>query len=203
MTADIVMIAGRVLMSLIFILAGLMKLAAAVATQEMLAKMGLPFPALAWLIAVIVELGGGLALLLGVATRPTAVLLGAWCIATALVAHSAFADPAMRVHFLKNLVMAGGFAYVALLGAGSYSLDGWRQRQLSRAKVLSSKLQVSSSRFSGRSRKKLPASPAVSGASACRWQDVRQAGPRSARPRCEAFPRRTPAWAGRPAPPRR
>ena len=91
--------------------------------------MGLPLPTLAWLIAVIVELGGGIAVLVGFATRPVAIMLALWCIATALVAHSNFADRQMQVHFMKNLVMAGGFLYVAAFGAGQFSLDGWRRRR--------------------------------------------------------------------------
>lgn len=124
-----VQLLGRVLMSAIFIFGGLAKLLAAAATQERFAQLGLPVPMLAWLIAVVVELGGGLALLLGVATRPVAAVLGLWCIATALVAHTNFADRNMQAHFMKNLAMAGGFAYVAVLGAGAFSIDGWRKRR--------------------------------------------------------------------------
>jgi putative oxidoreductase len=95
---DSVLLLGRVLISAIFISAGLTKLLAAAASQAMMAKYGLPVPMLAWLITVVIELGGGLALLFGVATRPVAVVLGLWCIATALVAHTNFADPSMRAH---------------------------------------------------------------------------------------------------------
>ena len=52
---------------------------------------------LAWLISVLIELGGGLALLLGLATRPAAVVVGLWCIATAIVVNSKFDDHALRV----------------------------------------------------------------------------------------------------------
>ena len=94
-----------------------------------MAKYGLPVPMLAWLVTVVIELGGGVALLFGVATRPMAVVLGLWCIATALVAHTNFADPSMRAHFMKNVAMAGGFAYVATIGAGAFSIDAWRKRR--------------------------------------------------------------------------
>jgi len=114
---------GRILMSAIFILAGAGKLAAPAATQAMMARYGLPVPMLAYLVTVVVELGGGLALLFGVMTRPAAVILGLWCIATGLVAHTAFADPNMRNHFMKNVAIAGGFAYVWAFGAGAYSID--------------------------------------------------------------------------------
>jgi putative oxidoreductase len=92
----------------------------------MMAKYGLPVPMLAYVVTVVIELLGGIALLLGFMTRPVAVVLGLWCIATALVAHANFGDPNMRAHFMKNVAMAGGFVYVWAFGAGSLSIDRWR-----------------------------------------------------------------------------
>ena len=126
---DGALLLARVLMSVIFILSGLLKLSTPVATQATIVSLGLPLPLLGWMIAVVVELGGGVALLFGLATRQVAIVLASWCIITALVAHSHFADRQMLVHFMKNLVMAGGFLYVAVLGAGRFSLDGWRNRR--------------------------------------------------------------------------
>jgi putative oxidoreductase len=120
---------GRVLMSVIFILAGYGKLTASAATSAMMAKHGLPAPALATIVAIVIELGGGLLLLFGLFTRPVGVVLGLWCIATALIAHTDFADPNMKINFLKNLAMAGGFAYVAAFGAGAISLDAMLHRR--------------------------------------------------------------------------
>jgi len=128
-TTNATLLVGRLLMSAIFILAGLTKLTGAAAAQAMMTKLGLPVPMLAWVVTVVIELGGGLMLLAGVMTRPVAVVLGLWCIATALVAHFNFADPQMRGHFMKNMAMCGGFAYVAILGAGAYSIDAWRKRR--------------------------------------------------------------------------
>jgi putative oxidoreductase len=120
---------GRVLMSVIFILGGYGKLTASAATTTMMAKHGLPAPALATIVAIVIELGGGLLLLFGLFTRPVGVVLGLWCIATALIAHTDFADPNMKINFLKNLAMAGGFAYVAAFGAGAISLDAMLHRR--------------------------------------------------------------------------
>lgn len=122
------MLAGRVLMSLIFISGGWAKLLAATATQAGFAQRGLPLPAVVWVIAVVIELGGGIALLLGLYTRFVGAVLGFWCLATALVAHTNLADRNQEIHFFKNLAMAGGFLYVAAFGAGVYSLDRWRIR---------------------------------------------------------------------------
>jgi putative oxidoreductase len=117
---------GRILMAAIFILGGITKAMAPAAGQAMMAKYGLPVPMLAYGVTVVVELGGGLLLLAGFLTRPVAVVLGLWCIATALVAHTAWGDPNMRGHFMKNLAMAGGFIYVWAMGAGAFSIDARR-----------------------------------------------------------------------------
>jgi putative oxidoreductase len=47
-------------------------------------------------------------------------------VATALIAHTNFADRNQEVHFMKNMAMTGGFLYVAAFGAGAWSLDTWR-----------------------------------------------------------------------------
>jgi putative oxidoreductase len=116
---------GRILMSLLFILGGWGKLLAPATTQAMLAGHNLPMVQLAWVIAVVVELGGGLAILFGLFTRPVAFVCAIWCVATALIAHTNFADRNMEIHFFKNMGMAGGFLYIAAFGAGAWSLDAW------------------------------------------------------------------------------
>jgi putative oxidoreductase len=83
---------GRVAMSLIFIHGGWGKLLAPVATQAMLAGHHLPMVQLGWILAVVVELGGGLAILIGLFTRPVGLVLAIWCVATALIGHANFAD---------------------------------------------------------------------------------------------------------------
>ena len=119
---NIVLLFGRALLSAIYIVGGYKKLVAPQATQSYFTNSGVPLPKLAWIVAVIVELLGGLALLLGIQTRPVAALLALWSIATAVAAHSNFADHEMRIHFMKNLAMAGGYIVVAVLGAGVYAL---------------------------------------------------------------------------------
>lgn len=116
---------GRILLSAIFISGGWAKLIGAAGTQAYFAKMGLPLPEVAWVIAVVVELGGGLAILFGLLTRFAGIVMAIWCVATALVAHTNFADRAQEINFYKNMAMTGGFLYVAVLGAGAWSLDGW------------------------------------------------------------------------------
>ncbi|MBV9828465.1 MAG: DoxX family protein [Alphaproteobacteria bacterium] len=116
---------GRLLLSLLFIHGGWGKLLAASATQAGFAKQGLPMVELAWVIAVAVELAGGVVFLLGLFTRPVALVLGFWSIVTALIAHTNFADRMQEINFYKNMGLAGGFLYVAAFGAGAWSLDAW------------------------------------------------------------------------------
>jgi putative oxidoreductase len=120
---------GRVAMSLLFIHGGWGKLLAPAATQAMLASHHLPMVKLGWILAVVVELGGGLAILVGLFTRSVGLVLAIWCVATALIAHTHFADRNQEIHFLKNMAMMGGFLYVAAFGARAWSLDArWLHR---------------------------------------------------------------------------
>ncbi len=83
---------GRLLIGGIFILSGLGKLAAYGATTAEHRSVGLPFPPLAFAVAVIVELGFGLLLLIGFQTRLVALVLAIWCVVTAVFFHRNFAD---------------------------------------------------------------------------------------------------------------
>src|SRR5579864_1894613 len=92
--------AGRLLMSVIFLAAGLQKLAAFSGTVAYMTKQGLPLPPLAAVVAIVVEGVGGLLVLIGYQTRVVGLALAAWCIVTALIAHAHFGDPNQVNHFL-------------------------------------------------------------------------------------------------------
>ena len=115
--------AGRLLIGVPFAMSGLSKLAAYGATTAMIGAVGLPVPPLAYAVAVAVELGGGLLLIAGFQTRIVAIALALFSLATALSFHSNFADQNQMIHFLKNLMMAGGLLQVVAFGAGSFSID--------------------------------------------------------------------------------
>ena len=115
--------AGRLLIGLPFAMSGFGKLAATGPTRQMIAAAGLPFPALALAIAIVVELGGGLALLAGYKTRQVAAALAIFSIAAALSFHSNFADQNQMIHFLKNLMITGGLLQIVAFGAGALSID--------------------------------------------------------------------------------
>lgn len=119
---------GRVLMSLIFLWSGFGKLMFASATIGYIASKGLPLPEVGYGIAVIVELGGGVLLLLGLFTRWAALALALFCLVTAFAFHG-FGDLNSQIHAMKNVTMAGGFLVLAAYGAGSVSLDALRMRR--------------------------------------------------------------------------
>jgi putative oxidoreductase len=117
---------GRLLIAVIFIFAGLGKIAAPEATQGYIASTGLPLPLLGYLLAVLIEFGGGLLLVVGYQTRLVAAVLALFSLATAVIFHSNFDDQNMMIHFLKNVAMAGGLLQVVAFGAGALSVDNWR-----------------------------------------------------------------------------
>jgi putative oxidoreductase len=119
----ILQLLGRILISVIFIGGGYGKLMAMPGTIAYIAAGGLPMPEAAFWVAVLIELGLGLTLLFGLFTRASGAALAAWCLITAALFHSNFADHNMMIHFLKNVAMAGGLLYVAAFGGGALSLD--------------------------------------------------------------------------------
>jgi len=114
---------GRILVATIFIMGGIGKLAAPGPTQGYIAAMGLPAPLLAYIVALIVELGGGVLLLIGYRTKLVAAVLAVFCVVTALVFHHALGDQNQMIHFLKNFAMAGGLLQFVAYGAGKIGLD--------------------------------------------------------------------------------
>jgi putative oxidoreductase len=118
-------LAGRLLLSPIFILAGWGKIGGYAATQHYMEAMGVPGMLLPLVIAL--ELGGGIALLLGCQTRLAALALALFTLLAAFIFHSNFADHTQSIMFMKNLGMSGGLLMLAALGGGAWSLDGRRK----------------------------------------------------------------------------
>jgi putative oxidoreductase len=119
---------GRLLLAILFILSGLGKLGAPEATQGYIAAVGLPLPMLSYLIAIVVEVGGGLLLLVGYQTRIASLALAAFTLAAAVLFHNNFADQNQMIHFMKNISIIGGLLQVAAFGAGALSIDARRLR---------------------------------------------------------------------------
>jgi putative oxidoreductase len=121
-----VALVGRILLAAIFILSGLGKVADPAATIAYIGAAGLPLPLIAYAGAVAVELGGGIALILGFRTRLIAAALALFSLMAAVVFHSALADQNQMIHFLKNIAIAGGLLQVVAYGGGRLSLDARR-----------------------------------------------------------------------------
>ena len=123
---------GRILVAAVFLISGLGKLASPDATIGYIASVGLPAPTLGYVVAMVLELVGGVLMIAGYQTRLIAALLAAYSIITALIFHHAFGDQNQMFHFLKNLAMAGGLIQVVVFGAGAYSLDSRRRMSTAR-----------------------------------------------------------------------
>jgi putative oxidoreductase len=112
---------ARILIAAIFIGSGYSKITGYAGMSQYIASLGVPGALLP--LIILWELGGGLAILLGFLTRPVAVTLAVYCVATAVLVHYHPADQMQMINFMKNLTMTGGFIYVAVFGAGGWSLD--------------------------------------------------------------------------------
>ena len=121
--------AGRFLIGAIFMLSGFGKLTTYGATTAAISSVGLPLAPLGFVVAVAVELGLGALLLIGYRVRPVALLLAIWCVVTAIFFHRNFADQNMFIHFMKNLMIAGGLLQIVHFGAGGLSVDNRGQRE--------------------------------------------------------------------------
>lgn len=113
--------AGRIFMALIFILGGLSKLGDVAGTGAYMQSAGVPSILAAP--AGLFELLAGLAIAVGFQTRITALLLAGFCLLTAALFHSNFADQMQMILAMKNLAIAGGFLILFANGAGGMSLD--------------------------------------------------------------------------------
>lgn len=116
-------LAARLLMSQIFIISGFGKLTGYAGTQGYFTSIGLPLPALVTPLVILIELGGGLALLFGFKTRWVAAVLALFSVGSALIAHTNFADQMQMINFMKNMAMAGGFLLFVQHGASQPRLD--------------------------------------------------------------------------------
>ncbi|HXD14238.1 MAG TPA: DoxX family protein [Xanthobacteraceae bacterium] len=115
---------GRLLMSSLFLWSGIHKLRNPGGTAQYFANAHMPAPDVLVWVAIVIEVIGGLAILLGFKTRWAAAVLAIFCLVTAFAVHLPAGDAGNMINFYKNLVMAGGFLYVVAYGAGGMSIDG-------------------------------------------------------------------------------
>lgn len=122
-----VLLLGRLLLSAIFIQAGIGKIGAFAKTAAGIAAHGLPFPELLTVLTIGIEVGGGLMLLLGLYARGAALVMFLWLIPVTFVYHHYWGVPPAQVamqhaNFMKNLAIMGGMLYVFVFGTGPLSI---------------------------------------------------------------------------------
>ena len=120
--ADLV---GRVLIAVLFVLSGWGKIGGYAGAQGYMQSAGVPGGLLP--LVILLELGGGLAIITGFYTRVVAVLLAGFSVLAALLFHTG-ADQIQQIMFMKNLGLAGGFLFLVANGAGRLSVDHLRKR---------------------------------------------------------------------------
>lgn len=126
-------LAGRILLALIFIVSGFGKLTNYAGTEAYMASAGLPMVGLLLPLTILVELGGGLAIALGLMTRVVAIVMFLFLIPVSLVFHHFWDVPAaqtmmQQIQFMKNVSIMGGMLMLAYAGPGSWSVDARRSR---------------------------------------------------------------------------
>ncbi|HEX6158068.1 MAG TPA: DoxX family protein [Burkholderiales bacterium] len=123
---------GRILLALVFLVAGVRKLMAPAASAGYLAKLGFPAPEVMVWVAIAFELGGAILLILGWKTRWGALALALFTLIATFAAHRFWEFDAAQYanqmnHFLKNLAIVGGMVLLAATGPGPLSVDGRRR----------------------------------------------------------------------------
>ncbi|WP_010212493.1 DoxX family protein, partial [Pseudomonas sp. R81] len=124
------------LLAALFMLSGFSKLTSPTATIAYIESSGMPFPNLAYLGALGVELGLASLLVLGIRTRAVAVLMAVFTAVTAVMFHNALADQGQFVNFFKNISIMGGLLQIAAFGGGMLSIDALVRRRQKLAAIL-------------------------------------------------------------------
>lgn len=119
---------GRILLAALFVPAGFSKLTGFAGTVGYIGSVGLPLPQVGAALAIVVELGLGLALLAGFKTRFAAAVLALFTLAASFFFHNYWAMPAdkatmQQMMFMKNVAITGGLLAFAAFGAGRFGVD--------------------------------------------------------------------------------
>jgi putative oxidoreductase len=122
----VIQLLGRVMLALIFILAGFGKIQDPAGTAGYMQAMGVP-GILLWP-TIALEVLGGIALAIGYKTRYAALALAIFSLLAAFIFHRNFGDQMQMIMFLKNVAIAGGLLLLAVSGRTAYSLDSKRNQ---------------------------------------------------------------------------
>ncbi len=125
-------LAGRLLLALLFLPAGISKIGGFAGTVGYIGSKGLPMPEVGAVIAIVVEVLGALALIAGFGTRIAALVLAVFTLVATVFFHNYWGMPAemqmvQKLMFFKNIGVVGGLLVLAAHGAGAWSLDARRK----------------------------------------------------------------------------
>ncbi|MEO8855458.1 MAG: DoxX family protein [Burkholderiaceae bacterium] len=128
---------ARLMVALLFVPAGWSKIQGFAGTVGYIDSVGLPLPQLAGALAILIEFGAGIALVLGLGTRVAALALAVFTLVASFAFHHFWSMPADQVMlnqlmFFKNFAIAGGLLMLAAYGGGGWSLDAMRAGNPSR-----------------------------------------------------------------------
>jgi putative oxidoreductase len=125
---DAVILVARILLMVLFVMFGWAKLTGFAGTVAYMTSSGAPLPEISAVIAVVMELVVGIALLVGFFTRPLALLLALYTLGTAIIGHhywnmTGAVQYDNMIHFYKNISIIGALMLLTVTGAGKYSVD--------------------------------------------------------------------------------
>lgn len=131
---------GRWLLAALFLPAGIGKLTGFPGTAGYISSAGLPFPELGAATAITVEIAGSIALIMGLGTRPAALILALFTLVASVFFHNYWAVPAdqqlmQQLLFFKNIAVVGGLLTLAAWGGGAWSVDARRKTGVRRRAV--------------------------------------------------------------------
>jgi len=127
--SDLLILVARVMLMVLFVMTGWQKLTGFAGTVDYMKTSGVPSPALAAIVATVVEFFFAIGIIVGIYTRVLAWIFVAFTLATALLGHRFWTMQGERRHenflnFFKNVSIAGGLVLLALVGPGRYALIG-------------------------------------------------------------------------------
>lgn len=122
---------ARLLMALLFLPAGISKIGGFAGTAGYIGSVGLPMPEVGAAIAILVEVGASILLIIGLFTRPAALVLAVFTLVATFFFHAFWSMPAeaqmmQSLMFYKNIAVVGGLLAIAAFGAGAFSMDAKR-----------------------------------------------------------------------------
>jgi putative oxidoreductase len=127
---DEVILIARILLMAIFLISGWGKLTNYEGAVAYMAETGVPLPPIAAIIAIVMEFFVGMIIVVGLYTRPLAIVLALYALATAFIGHHYWSMTGAvqadnMIHFYKNISILGGLLLLYVTGAGKYSIDAW------------------------------------------------------------------------------